>query len=73
MSNARDAYEENGVKMRSFNAVERREMQSNTNYLGFTRTTVFKFKDGSEVELHQVCKKQNGGFPLISTTEKFAE
>jgi len=71
MSKAKDTYELSGVKMRNFNPLDRKELFEHRNITGFTRTMVFKFDDGSEVEVHQTCNKKGGLMSPLSTTEQF--
>jgi|APLak6261660806_1056025.scaffolds.fasta_scaffold06481_4 hypothetical protein len=71
MSKAESAYEVHGVKMRNFNPLDRKDVFGHRNITGFTRTMVFKFDDGSEVEVHQSFKSIGGLMSLISSAEKF--
>jgi hypothetical protein len=72
MSKARDIYEQQGVKMRNLTPTTFNELQQNGHFVGITKATVFKFDDGSEVELYQTSRKRNGMFTPFSTDEIFA-
>jgi len=72
MSKAKEIYGLHGVKMRDFSATDRKELEGNSHFIGYTRTTVFKFDDGSEVELHQISRKRGGKLSPTMTTETFA-
>jgi hypothetical protein len=68
---AEEIYESLGSKMRNFNPSDRTQLFKHKNITGFTRTMVYKFDDGSEVDVHQTCCKKGGMMSPINTTEKF--
>jgi hypothetical protein len=73
MTIAEEVYKENGMAMRNFNSSERYLISCHPNFRGFERTTVFKFDDGSEVELHQSASKRKGQMMPTSCVEAFYE